>query len=121
MEDSVCVLGRPLDRNITYRVGTKVYLLQGKDGYGSFADVRSLPLYWMPPMHASTAMRLSPCCNLSIPRAASRAPAASQALQKSSTVARFLRGLQRFLVFEIFAVLRCLDLSADQLRLCGDF
>lgn len=41
--DSVTVQGEPLRREALYRVGTKAYLLQGKDGYGCFADVRALP------------------------------------------------------------------------------
>jgi hypothetical protein len=51
VEQSVCVMGVPLERKTKYRVGTKVYLLQGKDGYGSFADVRT-PL--MPLLHAAS-------------------------------------------------------------------
>ena len=40
LQGSVKVQGKLLQHEALYRVGTKAYLLQGKDGYGSFADVR---------------------------------------------------------------------------------
>ena len=37
--DSVKVAGQPLDPEGAYTVGTKTFLLEGKDGYGSFREV----------------------------------------------------------------------------------
>jgi hypothetical protein len=40
VEGSVRLNGERLDRERHYTVGTKSYLLQGKDGFGAFKDVR---------------------------------------------------------------------------------
>ena len=39
LPDSVTVAGERLELQRTYVVGTKHFLLEGKDGYGSFAEV----------------------------------------------------------------------------------